>query len=199
MKKSRYTEEQIIAILKQHEAGVKTADLCREHGISAGDVLRLEVEVWRDGSGRGAAVEAVGRGESAPEAPGGRSEPGPGSAESGDPKKRLELVGLRQDVAFVQQEMGLSERRACRLLDLDRSSYRYERWPDRNAELRAKLVELARQKPRYRVSAIACGVAAPRPGGEREASISAVSRRRADGAAAAAQAAGAQSCRRSRG
>ena len=34
MKKSRYTEEQIIAILKQHEAGVKTADLCREHVIS---------------------------------------------------------------------------------------------------------------------------------------------------------------------
>ena len=34
MKKSRYTEEQIIAILKQHEAGVKTADLCREHGFS---------------------------------------------------------------------------------------------------------------------------------------------------------------------
>ena len=34
MKKSRYTEEQIIAILKQHKAGVKTADLCREHGIS---------------------------------------------------------------------------------------------------------------------------------------------------------------------
>jgi len=33
-KKSRYTEEQIIEILKQHEAGVKTADLCREHGVS---------------------------------------------------------------------------------------------------------------------------------------------------------------------
>ena len=35
MKKSRYAEEQIIGILKQHEAGVKTSDLCREHGISA--------------------------------------------------------------------------------------------------------------------------------------------------------------------
>ena len=34
MKRKRHTEEQIIAILKQHEAGVKTADLCREHGIS---------------------------------------------------------------------------------------------------------------------------------------------------------------------
>ena len=35
MKKGRSTEEQIIGILKQHEAGVKTADVCREHGISA--------------------------------------------------------------------------------------------------------------------------------------------------------------------
>jgi putative transposase len=56
---------------------------------------------------------------------------------------------LRQDVSFVQQQMGLSERRACRLLELDRSSYRYEAVPDGDVELRRKLVELARQKPRY--------------------------------------------------
>ena len=35
MKKSRYSEKQIIGLLKQSEAGVKTPDLCREHGISA--------------------------------------------------------------------------------------------------------------------------------------------------------------------
>ena len=34
MKKSRFAEEQIIGVLKQHETGMKTADLCREHGIS---------------------------------------------------------------------------------------------------------------------------------------------------------------------
>jgi hypothetical protein len=45
--------------------------------------------------------------------------------------------------------MGLSERRACKLLAVDRSSYRYAAVPDWNAELRAKLVELARQKPRF--------------------------------------------------
>ena len=32
--KKRYTEEQIIKILKSHEAGLKTAEVCREYGIS---------------------------------------------------------------------------------------------------------------------------------------------------------------------
>jgi putative transposase len=35
VKNSRFNEEQIIAILKQSEAGAKTGDLCRQHGISA--------------------------------------------------------------------------------------------------------------------------------------------------------------------
>lgn len=34
MKRKRFTEEQIIAILKEQELGAKTADVCRKHGIS---------------------------------------------------------------------------------------------------------------------------------------------------------------------
>jgi putative transposase len=34
MKRKRFSEEQIIGVLKEHDAGVRTSDLCRKHGIS---------------------------------------------------------------------------------------------------------------------------------------------------------------------
>ena len=42
MKNSRFSEEQIIGILEQSEAGAKTSELCQQHGISAATFYR-----WR--------------------------------------------------------------------------------------------------------------------------------------------------------
>ncbi len=35
MKRNRFTDEQIIGILKEHEAGTPVSELCRKHGVSA--------------------------------------------------------------------------------------------------------------------------------------------------------------------
>jgi putative transposase len=56
---------------------------------------------------------------------------------------------MRTDVAFACQQFRVSERRACKLMGVDRGSYRYEPRPERNAQLWSALVEIARQKQRY--------------------------------------------------
>jgi putative transposase len=44
MKRNRFTEEQIIGILKEHEAGISVADLCRTHGVSDATVYKWKAK-----------------------------------------------------------------------------------------------------------------------------------------------------------
>lgn len=44
MKRSRFSEEQIIAILKEHEAGMPTADVCRRHAISSATFYKYKAK-----------------------------------------------------------------------------------------------------------------------------------------------------------
>jgi putative transposase len=44
MRRSRFTEEQIIGILREQEAGSKTADVCRKHGISVASFYKFKAK-----------------------------------------------------------------------------------------------------------------------------------------------------------
>ena len=75
MKSKRFTEEQIIGVLKEGEAGAKTKELCRKYGISEATFYNWKAKYARDDglggqaaegarSGEREAEEAVGRGRS---------------------------------------------------------------------------------------------------------------------------------------
>lgn len=44
MKKSRFSEEQIIGMIKEHEAGMPTAEVCRKHGISTASFYKYKAK-----------------------------------------------------------------------------------------------------------------------------------------------------------
>ena len=44
MKRKRFSEEQIIAVLREHEAGTKTADLARKHGVSEATIYNWKAK-----------------------------------------------------------------------------------------------------------------------------------------------------------
>lgn len=149
MKRGRFSEEQIIGMLKRHEAGQKVSDLAREHGVSEATIC-----TWKNKYGGLEVSEAQRLRQLEDE---NRRLKHLVADLSLDKevlkavisKKRLELAARRQDVGFAVETFGISERRACGLLGVWRSRNRYACKPDRNAELRKQLVALAHERPRF--------------------------------------------------
>src|SRR6266852_5753563 len=145
VKGTRHSEEQIIAILKQGEAGLSTADLCRQQGITEPTYYR-----WKAKYGGMESGDAKKLKQPEAEARGGGADAGQSSAERRAFKKLLAPVGLRAAAGYVMGQYSMSERHACRLMGLMRSTHRYRpRKPDRDADLRARLKELAAKRMRF--------------------------------------------------
>ena len=58
--KKRYTEEQIITAIKEHEAGTKVDDLCRQPGLSSGTFIYRAQQIRWMGRQRSQAPKRVG-------------------------------------------------------------------------------------------------------------------------------------------
>lgn len=62
------------------------------------------------------------------------------------------MVGLpaqREAITFAKKEFNLSERKACKFISVQRSSLRYQKRPDRNVELKARMMYWSEKRPRY--------------------------------------------------
>ena len=136
MKGSQFSEEQIIGVLREHEAGAKTEEVCRRHGISSATFYK-----WKAKYG-GLDVSEARRLKSLEDAAGG-VDAGQRGAQGPARKKRLKPAARREAVMKVMERHGLSQRHACELVGLDRSTLRYRcRRPDDSA-LKQRLRELA--------------------------------------------------------
>ncbi|MFB0614357.1 IS3 family transposase [Aurantiacibacter poecillastricola] len=149
MKRTRFSEEQIIGVLKEAEAGAKTADLARRYGVSEATIYN-----WKSKYG-GLEVSDARRLKEL------ESENAKLKRLLADAmldkaalkdllgKKVLTPAAKREAVAHLQACHGMSERRACSVIDADRKSVRYRSTRDDDAELREKLRELANQRRRF--------------------------------------------------
>ncbi|KAB1112942.1 IS3 family transposase [Neorhizobium galegae] len=149
MKKQRFTEEQIIAVLKEQEAGAKVADLCRKHGISEATFYNWKAKYGGMEVSEAKRLKAL-------------------EDENARLKKLLaeqmldaaalrELLGKkmvgpaakRDAVTHLKAMMGLSERRACQIISADRKMIRYRSCRPPDVALRAKLRDLANERRRF--------------------------------------------------
>lgn len=150
MKKSRFSETQIVAILKEADAGLPVQEVCWKHGISTATYYNWKSKYGGLGGFRAQAHQGARDGECAPEANVCRSVAREPRDEGSDRPKALRPSEKRQAVRYLLDAHCLSITRSCRCVGLTRAAYYREPIaPEvRDAEIIALLNELVEERPR---------------------------------------------------
>ena len=149
MKRSRFTEEQIIGVLREQEAGMKVAEVCRKHGISEPTFYAWKAKFGGMSISGCAAAEAARGGERPAEEAAGGGDAGQRGVEGHHGKKVVTPAARRAAVTAAREAHGISERRACSIIGADRSAMRYRHRRADDAATRTRLKELAAERRRF--------------------------------------------------
>jgi transposase InsO family protein len=149
MKRKRFTEEQIISVLREHEAGAKAADLARKHGVSEATLYNWKAKYGGMDVSDAKRLRALEDENAKLKEAARRPDAGSGGAEGASFKKMVGPAAKRDAVAYLQAVMGLSERRACSFVGADRKMVRYRSRRPPETELRGRLRDLANERRRF--------------------------------------------------
>ncbi|WP_454259061.1 IS3 family transposase [Pseudoxanthomonas mexicana] len=151
--KKRFSDEQIIGFLREAEAGVAVKDLCRRHGFSEASYY-----LWRSKFGGMSVPDAKRLRELETENTRLKKLLAESLLENEVTRealrKKLVTAPAKRELVRHLMDKGLSERRALAVVRMSASALRYAPRPDRNVELRERILALAQRHKRYGVGMI---------------------------------------------
>lgn len=149
MKRSKYTEEQIAFALNQAELGTAVPEVCSKMGVSEAAFFN-----WKRKSGgawplRAAKTSPVGRGMQSTQAPGRRPVTGQGHVAGRSGKKVLRSSRRRLLVDDLTKRYGGGVTKACAVVMISRSLYRYQSCRRDSGALIMRIHEIAHTRVQY--------------------------------------------------
>ncbi|WMS41338.1 IS3 family transposase [Acuticoccus sp. MNP-M23] len=149
MKRARFTEEQIIGILRENDAGAKAGELPRKHGVSEGTIY-----AWKAKFGGMSVSEAQRLKTLEDENRRLKSLLADAMLDKAALnellfKKMVGSAAMREGVAHLRTVFEISERRACSIVKVDRKMVRYRSRRPPDTEIAKRLRTLAAERRRF--------------------------------------------------